>query len=314
MKSLPRMALALLVSAWPLSHAVAQQLQCSPSSHDYGQVQIGTSTQYVFQLSNTGSRALSISSKGKSGADFTFSKFKLPITLQPGQSVQMRVNFAPSTSGTITGTLTLHSNAKNPTLSVGVSGTGVAAKTATLAVSPTSLNFGNVTVGSPVSLPLTLSASNGPVTIASAQVNSSEFTISGLGLPKTIATGQNVIATITFTPNASGTATANLTLTSDAVNSPTTVPLTGVGVAVKAHSADLTWTASQDVVIGYNVYRGGTKGGPYAKINTVLTATTSYTDSTVSAGATYYYVVTAVDSNNVESSYSNEVRVVITSP
>ncbi|HWZ83266.1 MAG TPA: choice-of-anchor D domain-containing protein [Terriglobales bacterium] len=314
MKSLPRMALALLVSAWPLSHAVAQQLQCSPSSHDYGQVQIGTSTQYVFQLSNTGSRALSISSKGKSSAEFRFSKFNLPITLQPGQSTRMAVNFVPSASGTITGTLTLHSNAKNPTLSVGVSGTGVAAKTATLGVSPTSLNFGNVTVGSPSSLPLTLSASNGTVTISSAQVNSSEFTISGLGLPKTIATGQSVTATITFTPNASGTATANLTLISDAVNSPTTVPLTGVGVAVKAHSADLTWTASQDVVIGYNIYRGSTKGGPYTKINTVLDATTSYTDNTVSAGATYYYVATSVDSNNVESAYSNEVRVVIPAP
>ena len=314
MKSLPRMALALLVSAWPLSHAVAQQLQCSPSSHDYGQVQIGTSTQYVFQLSNTGSRALSISSKGKSSAEFRFSKFNLPITLQPGQSTRMAVNFVPSASGTITGTLTLHSNAKNPTLSVGVSGTGVAPKTATLGVSPTSLNFGNVTVGLPVSLPLTLTASNGPVTISSAQVSSSEFTISGLGLPKIIATGQSVTATITFTPNASGTATANLTLTSDAVNSPTTVPLTGVGVAVKAHSADLTWTASQDVVIGYNIYRGSTKGGPYTKINTVLDATTSYTDNTVSAGATYYYVATSVDSNNVESAYSNEVQVVIPAP
>ena len=314
MKSLPRVALALLVSALPLFHAVAQQLQCSPSSHDYGQVQIGTSTQYVFQLTNTGSSALTIGSKARSGTDFTFSKFRLPITLQPGQVAQMRVNFAPSTAGNIAGTLTLHSNGLNPKLSVGVSGTGTAARTATLGVSPSSLNFGNVTVGSSASLPLILSASNGSVTISSAQVNSSEFTLSGLVLPQTIAAGQSATVTVVFTPNASGTASATLTLASDAINSPNTVSLTGVGVAVQPHSADLSWTASPDVVIGYNIYRGGTKGGPYAKVNDVLNATTNYTDSTVSAGVTYYYVATAIDPNNVESLNSNEVGVVIPSP
>jgi hypothetical protein len=155
---------------------------------------------------------------------------------------------------------------------------------------------------------------NGPVTISVAQINSSEFVLSGLALPKTIAAGQSATATVTFTPNASGTASANLVLTSDAANSPTTVPLTGVGVAPQAHSADLSWTASQDIVIGYNVYRGATTGGPYTRINPVLDASTSYTDSTVAAGVTYYYAATAEDSNGVESGYSNEVKVVIPTP
>jgi fibronectin type 3 domain-containing protein len=123
-----------------------------------------------------------------------------------------------------------------------------------------------------------------------------------------------VNATIVFTPNVSGTASANLVFTSDAANSPNTVPLTGVGVAAGAHSTDLTWDPSQGVVIGYDVYRGTTKGGPYTQINPVLDASTNYTDSTVSAGATYYYVVTAVDANNMQSAYSNEVKVVIPSP
>ncbi len=67
-------------------------------------------------------------------------------------------------------------------------------------------------------------------------------------------------------------------------------------------------------MIGYNVYRGGTKGGPYKKINSVLNASTNYTDSTVNAGVTYYYVVTAVNAEDQETSYSNEVRAVIPSP
>jgi hypothetical protein len=40
------------------------------------------------------------------------------------------------------------------------------------------------------------------VTISSARVNSSEFTLPGLGLPLTIAAGQNVLVTVRFSPNA----------------------------------------------------------------------------------------------------------------
>jgi fibronectin type 3 domain-containing protein len=90
--------------------------------------------------------------------------------------------------------------------------------------------------------------------------------------------------------------------------------MTGIGVVAGSHSTDLNWNPDVDPVIGYNVYRGGQHGGPYNKINPVLDATTSYSDTNVNAGATYYYVVTAVDANNNESGYSNEVVAVIPSP
>jgi len=308
------MALVLFLSAWPLSYVAAQQLQCNPCNYDYGRVQIGTAKQYIFQLTNTGSQTLTILSKWKNSKDFSFTNFLLPVTLRPGQGTQMRVNFTPSTVGRITGKITLISNGVNSKLFIAVSGSGVNPAGANLGVSPSSLNFGNVTVGASASLQLTLSASNGPVTISSAQVNSSEFTFPGFVLPKTIAAGQSLAVTVVFTPQISGTASANLVLASDATNSPNTVPLTGVGVATNAHSTDLTWNPSNDIVIGYNVYRGGTQGGPYAKINPVINAPTNYTDTTVNARATYYYVVAAVDANNMESAYSNEVKVVIPSP
>jgi fibronectin type 3 domain-containing protein len=41
---------------------------------------------------------------------------------------------------------------------------------------------------------------------------------------------------------------------------------------------------------------------------------TSFTDSTVQGGSTYFYVVTAVDGNSVESSFSNEAQAVIPTP
>jgi hypothetical protein len=133
-------------------------------------------------------------------------------------------------------------------------------------------------------------------------------------LPLTVNIGTNVAITVKFTPKSSGTASANLTLNSNADNSPGTVGLTGVGVAAGSHSADLTWDPSNDPVTGYNVYRGSKKGGPYSLVNSDLDAYTYYTDNTVKGGTTYYYVVKAVNAENQESAPSNEAKVVIPSP
>ena len=116
-----------------------------------------------------------------------------------------------------------------------------------------------------------------------------------------------------FAPNATGTAAATLNFTSNASNSSAAQSLSGTGVAATQHSVHLTWTASTNVV-GYNVYRGSTPGGPYTMINSSLDATTAYADSTVTAGQTYYYVVTAVDSSSKESGYSNETKTVVPTP
>jgi len=112
-----------------------------------------------------------------------------------------------------------------------------------------------------------------------------------------------------FAPAASGSATGSVTISSTALNSTLTIPLSGTGVVT--HSAALTWTASASVVSGYNVYRSSVAGGPYTKLNSSLDAGTTFTDSSVSSGQTYYYVVTALDSNIMESVYSNQATAVI---
>jgi fibronectin type 3 domain-containing protein len=66
--------------------------------------------------------------------------------------------------------------------------------------------------------------------------------------------------------------------------------------------------------VGYNVYRGTQSGGPYAVLNSSPNPSTSFTDSTVQAGSTYYYVVTAVDSTGTESAYSNQAQAVVPTP
>jgi fibronectin type 3 domain-containing protein len=104
----------------------------------------------------------------------------------------------------------------------------------------------------------------------------------------------------------------NVSIASDATNSPATINVSGTGVSVTPHTVALTWTASTSTVSGYNVYRGTTSNGPYTtKLNSSLVTSDQYTDSTVVSGQTYYYVVTSVDSNNVESADSNQATAVV---
>jgi len=103
-----------------------------------------------------------------------------------------------------------------------------------------------------------------------------------------------------------------VTVTSNATGSPTTISLSGTGVAPSSHTVALSWTASTSAVVGYNVYRSTTIGSGYSKINSSLVAGLTYTDSsTLQSSTTYYYVTTAVDSSGNESTFSNPASAAI---
>jgi hypothetical protein len=66
------------------------------------------------------------------------------------------------------------------------------------------------------------------------------------------------------------------------------------------HSVTLKWDPSKYPVAGYNVYRGFETNNPVKLTPTPLT-NSQYTDTTVEAGRTYSYYVTAVTPNGAES-------------
>jgi hypothetical protein len=182
-----------------------------------------------------------------------------------------------------------------------------------LGVTPGSMSFGGVMIGTSQIQSGSLTASGGSVTVSSSSSSNSAFTLGGLTLPVTLAAGQNLPFTITFAPSATGTASANISFfTSNSTSASETA--SGSGATIQ-HAVDLSWNASTSSTIsGYNVYRGTISGGPYAKINSALDSALSYSDSTVQSGQTYYYVTTAVDSSGLESSYSSQVQAVIPFP
>lgn len=191
----------------------------------------------------------------------------------------------------------------------------VNAATFLLSATPTSLSFGRVNTGASSTLAVTLTNSgDSQVTISNVSVSGAGFNASGVSAGQILTPGQRGTLNATFSPAAAGSVTGSLVVASDASNSPATIALSGAGLEVVPHLVDLSWTASTSVVAGYNVYRGGQSGGPYTKLNSTPVALANDTDRTVQSGQTYFYVVTAVDSNNVESAYSNEVSAVIPIP
>ena len=286
-------------------------LTANPTSLPFGSVQVGNSANLSETLTNTGGSSLTITQANVTGAVFSISGLSLPLTLKANQSVTFTATFAPTSAGAASGSLSVVSNASNSPLNIALSGTGTAA--GQLAVSPTSLSFGNVVDGTSSALNGSLTASGATVKVSSASLNNSEFVLSGISLPVTLAAGHSASFTVTFTPQASGATSASLSFSSNASNSPTVQTMTGTGTAASQHTVDLTWDAPADAV-SYNVYRGTVSGGPYTMINTSADSATSYTDNTVVSGQTYYYVATAVNSKSEESGYSNQATAVIPTP
>ena len=191
----------------------------------------------------------------------------------------------------------------------------VNAATFLLNASTTSLNFANVNLGSNSILSVTFTnAGNSNVTVSGVSISGAGYAASGVSTGQIVTPGQVATLNVTFTPAAAGSLPGTVTVTSNATNSPATVSLSGTGVQPVAHSVTLSWTASTSTVSGYNAYRSSVSSGPYTKLNSALITTTQYTDSTVVAGQTYFYMVTSVDSSNVESTDSNQISTTVPTP
>ncbi len=186
-----------------------------------------------------------------------------------------------------------------------LSGTAVAAAASSgLAITTASLPAG--TVGTAYST--TLAATGGTAPYAWTDPSCSGACNTGLALSAGVLSGTPANAgtstfTFTVTDSAGHTASAQLSITIAAAATGSS----GSG----APSVALSWTAPSGTVSGYDVYRSTQSGTGYTLVNSSPAVSASYTDTTVSAGTTYYYVVTSVNSSGVQSSYSSQVTAAV---
>jgi hypothetical protein len=226
----------------------AGSLTANPSSLSFGTIQTGTNSSLQETITNSGGSSVSISQITASGS-FSVTGVTLPVNLAAGQSTSFTVKFAPTSSGAANSTLTVTSNASNPSLAIPLSGTGAAPGSLTAGTSP--LGFGNVTVGQTQSLSETITNSGGStVTVSQVAPSGSGFSVSGITVPFTLAAGTGKTFSVTFAPASSGAASSTLTVTSDASNPTLSVSMTGTGVATGSLTAGTSPLAFGNVTVG----------------------------------------------------------------
>jgi hypothetical protein len=122
------------------------------------------------------------------------------------------------------------------------------------------------------------------------------------------------LGTSPCTANIAGSGVCNATVVQRVINASLSGGVCVTGYGAIPHSATLNWTASNSQnLTNYKVYRTTTSGGPYTLLST-LGLVTTYTDYTVQAGQTYYYVMTVVDNTGAESAYSNQASANVPTP
>ncbi len=183
-----------------------------------------------------------------------------------------------------------------------------AASTGVLSVNATSIAFGSDIVNTTIAQSANLSSTGtAAVTVNSAAVSGTSFSLSPIALPLTLNPGQSVSLQVQFDPLTAGSFSGQLTIGSSV--STNNIPLSGTGTP---HQVDLAWNApSTGSISGYNVYRAASGSTSYARLNSSVDPQTAYTDTTVQSGASYVYTVKSVDSSGVESTPSNTTTVTI---
>ena len=298
--------------------APTSQLSPSATSVAFGSVTVGSPVTKSITLTDAGTANVSISTVTATGAGFS-AKGGASANLDPNGTATVSVTFSPTAGGAVQGTLSISSNASNSVVQIPLSATGVVKSSTAaepepsqLTASATSVAFGSVTVGTPVTKTINLTNSGGAnITISGVSITGAAFKASG-GSNATLTPNSSVTISVSFDPTSAALAQGTLSISSNASNAALSIPLTGTGTAAPAvqHSVALNWQPSESQVTGYFVYRGASASTTSRLFVAAITATT-YTDTSVADGQTYYYAVTSVDSNNVESAPSNEISVTI---
>jgi hypothetical protein len=226
-------------STWTLAEPVVRTLTITPTSLDFGSVNVGTtSPEQTVTLANTGNASLDVTALSAAAAPFARTATgtcagTLPITLAAGASCTLTYTYTPAATGAANQTLTVTSSGTGSG-TIALAGNGVQGS---LAITPTSVNFGSVNVGTPSAEETVTLANTGnaslDVTALSAAAAPFARTATGscpATLPITIAAGASCTLTYTYTPTAAGAASQNLTVTANAPGSGT-IALSGNGIA-----------------------------------------------------------------------------------
>lgn len=237
-------------------------ISLSASSLNFPNQVLGTTSgAKTVTLTNTGTSALTISGisvTGTNASDFTQTN-NCATSLAISSTCTINVSFSPGANGSRTASVNIADNAPGGSQSIALSGTG-AATAPVLSLSSASLAFGSQTVGtSSTSQTITLtSGGSTALTLNSITItgsNAGDFTRTTT-CGSSLAVGASCAVTVTFTPTASGSRSASVTISDDAPDSPQNVTLSGT-----AAGSNATIYFNDGFESGsFNQWTGGTSG------------------------------------------------------
>ncbi|MFF7886249.1 choice-of-anchor D domain-containing protein [Streptomyces sp. NPDC020794] len=203
----------------------SEGVTATPGALNFGSVATGsTSAAQTVTVSNPTNTAASVSSISTSG-DYSQTN-TCGSSIAANGSCAVSVKFAPTAAGSRSGSLTV--NAGGITNTVSLSGTGTAPGPV-LNTDPASLSFADTVVGSSATAQ-TVKVTNSGTASATVSGVAATGDFSQTNNCSTLAVGASCTVNVGFKPTAGGSRTGNLTVTSNANNSPTVVSLTGSGI------------------------------------------------------------------------------------
>ena len=279
-------------------------IQVNPASVNFGSAVVGKKVSQTVAVANTGSMPVNISQANVSNAQFSVSGLVMPLSLPVGQSSSFQVSFAPNSSGSVAGTLTVTTDAGVTSPQVALSGTATPAPQQ-ISLNPTSLNFGTITVGGTGNGTATVSNVGGSnLTVSLISVSGGPFGVSGITTPSTIVPGGSVTLDVTYSPTIAGSNSGAISFTSNDPQTPTsTISLAGTATAAAVAPTITTAPVNQTVTAGqtasFTVVAAGTaplsyqwqKNGANIAGATAASYTTAVT-TTADSGSTFRAVVT----------------------
>src|SRR5208282_421539 len=292
-------------AALPNTTAPSANVEITPSGASFGNVPVGISNSQTIRIENNGTVRIEFNRLAVSGPGFKIADAPSDLSLGPHSWVSFNVVFTPPSASRYSASVALATPQNVFVASIPLSGTGVSPNVS-LSANTSSLSFGEVGVGTKSSSPVTLTNNgNSNVIISGVTITGAGFSASGITSGMVLKPGQSAALVASLDPTLAGAATGKISIASNAPSLP--ISLSGTGVKSTTPSVSLRWQAASNI-LGYFVYRASNSGGPYARLTPSVVSSLQYVDSMVVPGQTYYYVVTSIGSDNVESSYSNQAE------
>ncbi len=235
-------SLAVLLSGTGTSGtAPALSLTPSSSTFPFGEVNVGSRKDLTLTVKNTGTANLVVSSATlASRTEFLIGASAWSNrTLAPGESGDIALGFKPSSNGSKTDVLTIVTNAGNKTINL--TGTGVSSGTPDISISPTSLSFGNVAVGSSKTATFTISnPGSAPLSVTSISIGTGtgQYTVNTSAT--TVPVGGSRTVAVTFKPTSAGSKSGTVAIEAEGINRSLAVLLSGTGTSSAAPILTLT--------------------------------------------------------------------------